>query len=207
MVARAYQPENQPEIVQSETSEKLTPQEYLRCERAATTKSEFINGELIAMAGASKRHARIAASVVVHLANQITGSSCEVLFNDIRLKINEAGDYVYPDVLVVRDGGEWEDEQFDTLLNPTIIIEVLSSSTSRSDYNDKWLRYQQMPSLSDYLLIAQTQRRVEQFTRQKENLWLYAIHTTPEARVQFDSIHCSLTLGEIYERISFEENS
>ena len=147
MVARAYQPEYQPDSAPA--SETLTPQEYLRREREAETKSEFIGGQLYAMAGASFPHMQITASVSRHLNNQLDGKNCQAVTNDLRVKITEAGDYVYPDVVVVCGGGEWEDASFDTLLNPRIIVEVLSSSTARRDRSDKWLRYQQLPSLTD----------------------------------------------------------
>ena len=201
MVARAYQPENEP--VSGPAIETLTPQEYLRRERAAETKTEFIGGQLYAMAGASRHHLRIVNRVTVHLERQMTGSPCEVMFNDVRVKINEAGDYVYPDAVVVC-GGEWEDSSFDTLLNPTIIIEVLSSSTAGRDHSDKWLRYQQMPSLSDYLMISQNEMRVEHFTRQNENLWLYSIFQAPDATIELQSVNCRLRLSEIYERVHFD---
>ena len=84
---------------------------------------------------------------------------------------------------------------------------MLSSSTAPRDYHEKWLLYQQMPSLTDYLIIAQTRQRVEHFTRQKENLWLYSAHTTPDAEITLTSLNSTLKLSEIYERISFDENS
>jgi Uma2 family endonuclease len=199
MVARAYQPEEQ-----LPTPEKLTPQEYLRREREAEFKSEFIGGQLYAMAGASKRHVRINASIVLRLGNQLEGSSCEVAFNDLRVKINEAGDYVYPDIVVFCDGGEWEDDKFDTLTNPKIIIEVLSKSTSHRDHETKWPLYQQLPSLTDYLIVSQNRRHVQHYARQTANMWLYSVHTAPEAEIVLSSINCTLTLGQIYERVTFE---
>jgi Uma2 family endonuclease len=204
MVARAHKSEHQTENAIS-PDEKLTPQEYLRREREAEFKSELINGELFAMAGASKEHIRINSSVAFHLTRQLLNSPCEVAFNDLRVKINEAGNYVYPDILVFCDDGEWEDKQFDTLLNPRIIIEVLSSSTSQRDHEAKWPLYQQLPSLTDYLMVAQHRRHVQHYARQNETMWLYSIHATPESEITLASINSTLTLQEIYERVSFDE--
>lgn len=204
MVARAYHPENVPDSPAPE--ETLTPQEYLRREREAETKTEFIGGELFAMSGASFSHTRINHSIARHLGNQLQGKPCEVVSNDLRVKVNEVGDYVYPDVVVVCNGGEWEDNEFDTLLNPTVIIEVLSVSTAKRDRDDKWRLYQQLPSLNDYLMVAQNEVRVEHFTRQNENLWLYTAYTTLEAEIDLTAIDCRLSLRDIYERITFAEN-
>ena len=142
-----------------------------------------------------------------HLGNHLQGNPCEVVTNDLRVKINEAGDYVYPDIVVVCDGGEWEDNKFDTLINPRIIIEVLSSSTSQSDHAAKWPLYQQIPSLTDYLMVAQHRRYVQHYARQNETMWLYSAHTTPEAEITLACLNCTLKLSEIYERVSFAENS
>lgn len=206
MVARAYQPENLPENEPASppASETLTPQEYLRRERAAETRTEFIGGQLYAMAGASRHHLRLVSSIAYRLSQQLEGSPCEVVTNDLRVRINQEGDYVYPDVVVVCGGGEWEDSSFDTLLNPTIIIEVLSSSTAGRDHSDKWLRYQQMPSLTDYLMVSQHEMRVEHFARQNENLWLYSIFQAPDATIELPSVNCRLRLSEIYERVHFD---
>ena len=203
MVARAYQPEYQPESDPVVASETLTPQEYLRRERAAENRSEFIGGQLYAMAGASRHHVRLSNSISRHLGNQLEGSRCEAMSNDLRVKINDVGDYVYPDVVVVCGDGEWEDSSFDTLLNPTVIIEVLSSSTAQRDRSDKWLRYQQLPSLTDYLMISQHEMRVEHFLRQNENLWLYSIFQAPDDTIELQSANCRLRLSEIYERVQF----
>lgn len=204
MVARAYQPEHQPESDPVVASETLTPQEYLRRERAAETRSEFLGGQLYAMSGASFPHTQITASVSRHLNNQLDGKNGQAVTNDLRVKINDAGDYVYPDVVVVCGGGEWEDSSFDTLLNPTVIIEVLSSSTAQRDRSDKWLRYQQLPSLTDYLMISQHEMRVEHFLRQNENLWLYSIFQAPDDTIELQSANCRLRLSEIYERVQFD---
>src|ERR1043165_2419613 len=151
---------------------RLPPQEYLRIERAAQGKSEYIDGEMYAMAGASPRHAIIAANVVGELRGQLREGPCIVYNTDLRVATDPQRHYTYPDVIVGCETPEYVDTHLDTLTNPTLVAEVLSDSTEKYDRGEKAERYRAMPSLSEYLLVAQDRIHVELYTRQRDDSWL-----------------------------------
>lgn len=153
---------------------RFTPQQYLALERAAETKSEFFNGEIFAMAGASREHNLIATNVVRELSAQLKGRPCETYPGDMRVKVSETGLYTYPDVVVVCGEPRFEDEHGDTLLNPTLVVEVLSPSTEAYDRGEKSSHYRRLASLAEYVLIAQDRCHVERYARRPDGLWLLA---------------------------------
>lgn len=178
-----------------------TPEEYLACERAAEYKSEYFDGEICAMVGASRKHNLIAGNVFTTLKQQLRGKPCEAYISDMRVRIPSANLYTYPDVAVVCGAPEFEDEQVDTLLNPTVLVEVLSKSTALYDRTAKSGYYRTLASLKEYLLVAQDEYLVEQYTRQTDGRWLLADIRSVEATVELTSIQCALPLKEIYERV------
>ncbi len=133
----------------------LTPQDYLALERQAETKSEYYAGEVFAMAGASRKHNTIVTNLAYLLVGQLKGRSCEVYNSDMRVKVSATGLYTYPDLVVVCGKPRFDDDQEDTLLNPTVIIEVLSKSTEAYDRSEKFAQYRALELMADYLLIAQ----------------------------------------------------
>ncbi len=141
-----------------------TPEEYLAFERESEEKHEFIDGEIVAMAGASREHNLIGTNVTVDLGYQLRGKNCELYANDMRVRMRN-GRYGYPDVVVVCDEPQFDDDEFDILLNPTIIVEVLSKSTRFRDKTEKLIAYQKMDSLHQCLLIEQTEPRVEHYIK------------------------------------------
>ena len=177
-----------------------TPEEYLALERKATVKSEYINGEILAMSGANLAHTRITADIVTELNNQLRGGECEVISNDMRVKTGPKGAYFYPDVVVFCGEPEVEDNVFDTLLNPILILEVLSPSTEVYDKGEKFRYYQELASLQEYILVSQDRVRVEHY-RLAKTQWvqteLYAI----EDVLNLASIGCELPLQDIYRRV------
>ena len=196
----------------------LTPQQYLERERKAEYRSEFIGDKLYpmeweaaarhmgldprAMAGAQRGHNRITASLTRLLGNVLLGSPCEPFAGDMRVKTNLAGNYAYPDVVVACEP-HFEDEGFDTLTNPLVIVAVLSPATQERDRAEKWALYQQLPTLRDYLLVTTAAPRVEHHTRQDAGTWLYRSVEGLEASLALASIGCTLALRDIYERITF----
>ena len=150
-----------------------TPEEYLAVERASETRSEYFAGDIVAMTGASRAHNLIVLNVGAELRAQLRGRACESYVEGMRVKVVAAGVYTYPDVVVVCGEPVFEDEQVDTVLNPTLIVEVLSPSTERYDRGRKLEHYRKIPSLSEYILIAQDARRIEWYTRQEGGLWSY----------------------------------
>jgi Uma2 family endonuclease len=181
----------------------ITPEQYLSFERSSEYKSEYLNGEIFGMTGASRKHNLIATNIVLSLGNQLKGGPCELYVSEMRVKVNAVGLYTYPDLAIVCEEPQLEDEFFDTLLNPTVLIEILSKSTERYDRIAKSDYYRRLNSLSEYLLVAQEQYRVEQYTRQPDDHWLLTEIHSVEGVVDLQSIKCSLALREVYEKISF----
>jgi Uma2 family endonuclease len=134
----------------------LSPQEYLDRERLADFRSEYYRGETFAMSGASWEHTVIKDNVARHAGNQLTNGRCRVATSDLRVKVSASGLYTYPDLVVVCDKPQFEDNMFDTLLNPRVVIEALSDSTEKYDRGDKFTHYQRVPSLNDRALSCCT---------------------------------------------------
>ena len=178
----------------------FTPEEYLALERKATLKSEYISGEILAMSGASLAHTRITADIVTELNNQLRGGKCEVISNNMRVKTGPKGAYFYPDVVVFCGDPQFEDNVFDTLLNPTLLIEVLSPSTEVYDKGEKFRHYQELASLQEYILVSQDRIRVEQY-RLTKTQWVQTEFRSPEDVLPFASIGCELPLRDIYRRV------
>jgi Uma2 family endonuclease len=185
---------------------KLTPEEYLALERTAEYKSEYFAGEIFAMAGASERHISIVANTMYLLVGQLKGRPCKAYSNNMRLKVSPTGLYTYPDIIVVCGAPMFADEQRDTLLNPTVLIEVLSESTEAYDRGKKFDHYRTLASVSDYLLISQDQRKIEHFVRQSDHRWLFSAHADVDDVVEIASIACTLPLRDVYDKVElFEE--
>jgi Uma2 family endonuclease len=183
----------------------ITAADYLALERQAETKSEYLNGHIYAMSGASLKHNRIVAGLAVAVGAQLRRKPCEPFFGDMRVKVGPTGLYTYPDVVIVCGEPQLEDTHFDTLLNPKVIIEVLSDSTEAYDRSGKFAHYRALESLTDYLLVAQNQPRIEHFARQTDQSWRYSIVDGLEAAIEIATIDCVLQLAEVYERITFPE--
>lgn len=183
----------------------LTPAEYLAFERESESKHEYVAGEVIAMAGASRRHNLIQMDTGTSLNVQLRGRPCEVYPSDMRVKIGTLGVYTYPDITVVCGEPELEDTEQDTLLNPTVIIEILSPATESYDRGLKFHRYQLIPSLRDYLLIAQDRPSVEHFARDNDGRWTLARQAGAEEQIHLLGIGCVLDLAEIYRKVNFSQ--
>jgi len=182
----------------------ISPQEYLRLERQSEYKSEYVNGQIFAMTGASRKHNLITTNISRELSQQLKGRPCEVYAVDMRVKVRATGLYTYPDVAVACGEPEFEDDFIDTLLNPTLLVEVLSPSTERYDRIAKSSYYRTMESLAEHLLVAQDEIRVEQYVKQPGGEWLLFEFLALDSTVQLPSIGCSLQLSEVYDRISFD---
>jgi Uma2 family endonuclease len=185
----------------------LSPAEYLARERAAEAKSEYYEGVTFAMAGGSEEHSLIAVNVAGALNSQLADRPCKVYNSDMRVQMEEDGPYAYPDVSVVCGEAEFADEKRDTLLNPTVIVEVLSPTTEAWDRGGKFERYQQRTSLQEYVLIAQDRPRVERYARQGDEEWLLTVTTGLAGRVSLSSIAGELRLAEIYRKVAFPEDA
>ncbi len=188
-------------MVQVQPKPFLSPEEYLAFERQAETRSEYYEGEMFAMTGGSRRHNLIVTNVVRELSLQLKKRSCEVYSNDQRVRIPETGLYTYPDIVVACGEPRFEDESFDTLLNPLLIVEILSPTTEAYDRGKKFENYRTIGSLAEYVLVSQDEPRVEQFLRQDGNHWLFTAFAGLEATIPLSSIQCELALAEIYDKV------
>ena len=178
----------------------FTPEEYLARERKALTKSEYRNGQIHAMPGASRAHCLITINVASELHFQLRARTCEVYSNDMRVRVSAAGLYTYPDVIVVCDEPRFDDTHFDVLLNPTVLIEVLSPSTAAYDRGEKFASYQKLDSLCEYVLVSQDRVRVEHYLRQEDEWNLTEYHSLVDV-FQLPSIECELSLMAIYAKV------
>jgi Uma2 family endonuclease len=177
------------------------PQEYLATERRAKHKSEYFDGQIFAMSGASKQHNLIVANVLGELHAQLKKRPCTVYPSDMRLKVSPTGLYTYPDVSAVCGEAEFDDEQQDTLLNPIIIVEVLSKSTEGYDRGEKFEHYRKLESLVEYILVAQDKYHVEHYARQPNHQWLLTETDSLQETIQLPSIGCQLALVDIYDKV------
>jgi Uma2 family endonuclease len=173
----------------------FTPAEYLAFERESPYKSEYYAGEIFALAGASRRHNLISANVIIALGIQLRGRTCTVYPSDMRVKVSETGLYTYPDALVVCGRELFDDREQDTLLNPTVIFEVLSVSTKN---------YRTLESLQEYLLISQDFCHVEHYLRQDDSQWLLSDADDLQSVIQLPSIDCALALPDVYDKVDLE---
>ena len=187
----------------SQAEARLTPQEYLALEREAPYKSEYFQGEMFAMSGASRRHNLISLNIGAELRAQLRHRPCEVYTSDMRVKIRATELYTYPDVVVACEEPAFEDTVGDTLLNPTVLVEVLSKSTADYDRGGKFEHYRALPSLQEYLLVAQEQPHVVQYIRQSDTTWLLSEMRDLEAHLHLPSITCDLALSEVYAKVRF----
>lgn len=178
-----------------------TPEEYLEMERAAEVRHEYLDGEIFEMAGANRRHNILSSNIMRLLGNQLLERECSVYSSDMRVKISPTGDYTYPDVVAACGEEIFEDETEDNLLNPMLIVEVLSKSTEAYDRGAKFEAYQTIESFREYVLVTQEPFRVEQFVRKEENVWTYFEFRRPDEIVKLNSIDCEMSLRDIYHKI------
>ena len=179
----------------------FTPEEYIALERKAHFKSEYFDGHIIAMSGASRAHNRITLDISTELNLQLRGKDCEVFSSDMRVRSGDSDAYFYPDVVVVCGKQEFEDDVLDTLLNPILVVEVLSP-----DRSEKFTRYKQLASLQEYLLVSQDSVRVEHHRRHVAQ-WMLSHSRALDEVLLLPSIGCQLSLRDIYRRVTFSHEA
>jgi Uma2 family endonuclease len=171
-------------------------------ERKAPFKSEYFDGCITAMSGASREHNRIAGNLYRKISDQLENGPCEAFIGDLRVCVNPTGLYTYPDVTVVCGEAQFQDDEVDTLLNPTVIVEVLSPTTESYDRGAKFEHYRRLASLKEYVLVSQGQVLVERFIRQGDD-WLRSAQDHLDDTLSLTSIDCSVSLRDIYSRVGF----
>ncbi len=184
--------------------ERLSVEGYLVRERAAEYKSDYVYGAVRAMSGGTVAHGAIASNVDVSLGSQLIDKPCRTLTSDVRVQADTDGLYVYPDLTIVCGEPQVLDDKSDVLLNPTVIVEVLSPSTEAYDRGLKSIRYRSIPSLRDYLLICQDRPLIEHFSRRSDEIWTVETIEGLEGVVNLPSIGCALPLERVYHKVELE---
>jgi Uma2 family endonuclease len=179
----------------------VTPEEYLARERHADHKHEYVNGTIVTMDGASRAHNLIVWNFLGLLYNQMRGRACEAYGNDLRVKASATGIYTYPDIAALCGEAHFEDTQQDTLVNPSVLIEVLSPSTEAYDRGAKFAHYRTIAALREYVLVAQDTPRIELYERQPDDRWLLTDVQGLEASLHLPSIDVTLPLAEVYAKV------
>ncbi len=184
---------------------KLTPEEYLEIERKAEYKSEYFDGEIFAMAGARRNHNKIVGNLTGLVWQNLKGKDCEFYPSDMRVFIPKTGLYTYPDIVVICGEPKFQDKVFDTLLNPTLLIEVLSESTESYDRGKKFQHYRSSESLREYVLVSQDEARIEKYVKQGDGFWVLSEAVGTNAKIKLDAIDCELALSEVFDKVNFSD--
>ncbi|MFN0087486.1 MAG: Uma2 family endonuclease [Blastocatellia bacterium] len=191
---------------------RFTVAHYLRIERQSNERYTYLDGEIYAMAGESPQHATICMNLAIIVGSQLKGSRCQAWSKHFKVRSGPStkpdkttrGLYSYPDLVIFCGAPEFHDEHRDVLINPAVVIEVLSPSTEAFDRGEKFLRYQNWnPTLTDFLLVSQTRHLIEHYIRQQDGGWSYHAYQEPTDSPTIQSIACRLSLAEVYDRVEF----
>jgi Uma2 family endonuclease len=182
---------------------KMTPQEYLEFERKSAEKHEYFDGEIFLMVGAKRRHNVIVLNFGSEIRQKLKGRSCEGYANDMRVSIPNIGLYTYPDLVVVCGEPNFQDDVFDTLLNPILIIEVLSETTENYDRGKKFQHYRTIETLHEYVLVSTDEARIEKFEKTGNGFWFLSEAVGIDSEIELTSIEARIQLAEIYDKIDF----
>ncbi len=191
----------------SQPASRLSIGEYLALDRKSENKHEYFRGAAFAMGGASRAHNAITLNIGGELRQAFRSRECVAFVSDMRVRIDFDQSYVYPDVVATCLSPQFEDEELDTLINPQLIIEVLSDSTESYDRGKKFERYRTIESLTDYLLVTQDRVSVDYFHRDDDGLWKLRAYNSLSDVVQLDSVGCELSLADVYLKVEFSETS
>ena len=182
----------------TETQVRLTEEEYLALEEKSECKHEYLNGEIFEMPGATQPHLRLSMKINRRLSEQLEGSECEPYASDCRVRVEAGGLYTYPDLVVACREATFLDAAVGTLVNPTLILEILSPSTEAYDRGRKFEHYRKIAALQEYVLVDQSSMKIEVFRRQPDGTWLLHVYTEPTDEARLESIGCSLKLADVY---------
>ncbi len=181
----------------------VTPEEYLAAERLSETKSEYLDGGVYPMTGGSINHIRIVANLTAELVNQVRGRKCDVLPTEMKVRLQESRKFFYPDICVVCGELRFHDDRRGIILNPDLVIEVLSPSTEAFDRGAKFEAYRSIDSLKEYVLISQERPLVEQYVRDGDGKWIYKPASVLGSSITLPSIECTLSLNAVYDKVDF----
>jgi Uma2 family endonuclease len=197
----------QPEIIQPTLQPRFTPEEYLDLEVNAEVRHEYVNGEMIPMAGGLPNHNTIAGNLHATLVFLLKQKPYRTFISDQRLAIPRRRMYTYPDVMVTAQPIAYAEGRRDTLINPILIAEVLSDSTQDYDEGGKFAAYRTLDTLQDYLLISQTAIAAQHYVKTAPRRWTLADYEDPQDVLVLESLGCEITLGDLYDKVEFAEPS
>ncbi|MEG4445896.1 Uma2 family endonuclease [Microcoleus sp. AT9_B5] len=193
------------QVTEQPTAQRdFTPEEYLALEEAAEYKSEYRDGVIIPMTGGTTNHNHIALNMSIALRLALKGLDYDVFMGDVRLWLPKKRIYTYPDVMVIPGKPEYFNNRQDTVINPQVIIEVLSKSTKAYDRSDKFKFYQTLPTFQEYILIDQSQVYVEQYCKLANKRWSYSQYDEEDAALVFNFFQVEVPLADVYEKVDFE---
>lgn len=182
---------------------KLTAKEYLKFERKSGMKHEYFDGEIFAMAGAKRNHNIVNQNLNGLVWQHLKNKDCESYSGDMRIFVPETGLYTYPDLVIVCGEPQFQDDVFDTLLNPTLLVEVLSESTEGYDRGKKFQHYRSIESLQEYVLVSQDEAWIEKYVKRGDGFWTLSEAVGLDSEIEFSSIECKIPLSEVYDKIDF----
>jgi len=184
---------------------RMTEDEYLAFEEASETKHEFYNGELFDMAGASVPHNDISSNLMTEIGSRLKGGPCRISASDQRVKVKRTGLYTYPDLVIVCGPREFDRQNTNTLVNPNVVIEILSDSTEGYDRGTKFEHYQKLPSLREYVLVRQDRMRIERLVRQPDETWITTTFEDPDGSFSLATVAVTIPLADVYRDVEFAE--
>ncbi|MEO8074474.1 MAG: Uma2 family endonuclease [Acidobacteriota bacterium] len=192
-------------LAKVKTAEISTPEGYLKFEREADSRHEFLDGEIYAMAGESLSHSRVCMNLAREAGNALKGKTCEALSPNMKVCTSTASLFSYPDLMIVCGEPLFHDKKKDVLVNPQVIFEVLSPSTAEYDRTTKFQKYRMgNETLTDYILVSQDKSFVEHFQKQTDNSWIYISYSELDDVLKIETVECELSLREIYDRVELE---
>ncbi len=189
----------------AEPKKKLTEDEYLAIERGAVFKSDFYDGEMFATAGASRAHNELKDNLIIEVGSQLKGGRCRTYSADMRVKVKRSGLYTYPDILIVCGPPEVDPKHPDTLLNPQVVIEILSDSTESYDRGAKFRHYKRLASVQEYVLVSQDLVQVERFVRQPDETWILTTYDDPAGDFALATVPVRVPLADVYRGVELTE--
>lgn len=183
---------------------KMTPEEFLAFERASDEKHEYRDGEIVLMSGAKLNHNRISTNITALLWQGLKGKNCENYSNDLRVWVPKTRLYTYPDAIVVCGEPVFVDDEFDTLTNPLLLIEILSDSTESYDRGEKFKGYRSIDSLREYVLISQNSPTIEKYAKHGDGFWMLSEASGIDSSITLEAIDCTLSLADVYDKVNFD---
>lgn len=194
-------------MVAQSKSPYMAPQQYLAWEREQEMRYEYHDGKIVAMSGGTLEHAVIISNIIRRLGERLDASPCTTIGSVMRVYVDECNRYFYPDVSVVCGAPSYTDGRRDTIVNPALVVEVLSDSTEHVDRTTKWDWYGVLPSIHTYLIVSQSEPRIEKYCKVPgKNSWEATAYNGVEAVVSLAAIGCELYASEVYHRIEFDSN-